>query len=261
LRVGCVKYLNARPLIHGWPGPVEFDHPSTLCRRLSAGELDVALVSSFEFLRNPIYRIVDGVSISACGPVYSVIVAHREDLSRVRQIEIDPASETSVALLRCLLAHHGLNPRLRRKTGQRPGRPEGATDEAPRVASTALFIGDQAIRFRQRYPNFPVWDLAEEWKKMVDLPFVFALWLVRPEVANASEIANRLRSLRDENLRRVDDLVAEQTEFNAEFCRGYLRDNLCFGFGDSEKAGLKEFHHQCLAQRIEVAPELKLSLV
>ena len=41
------------------------------------GELDVALVSSFEFLRNPIYRIVDDVSISSDGPVYSVVVAHR----------------------------------------------------------------------------------------------------------------------------------------------------------------------------------------
>jgi len=25
LRIGCVKYLNARPLIRGWPGEVDFD--------------------------------------------------------------------------------------------------------------------------------------------------------------------------------------------------------------------------------------------
>ena len=81
LRVGCVKYLNARPLVRGWEGNVEFDHPSALCERLAKGQLDVALVSSFEFLRNPIYRIVDGVSISSDGPVYSVVVAHRGELS------------------------------------------------------------------------------------------------------------------------------------------------------------------------------------
>ena len=39
LRIGCVKYLNARPLIRGWLGDVEFDHPSTLCKRLASGEL------------------------------------------------------------------------------------------------------------------------------------------------------------------------------------------------------------------------------
>src|SRR2546423_3008368 len=76
MRIGCVKYLNARPLIHGWPTDVVLDHPSALCARLSRGELDVALVSSFEFLRNPIYRIVDGISISSDGPVHSVIVAY-----------------------------------------------------------------------------------------------------------------------------------------------------------------------------------------
>jgi predicted solute-binding protein len=56
LRIGCVKYLNARPLIRGWPDNVAFDHPSALCQRLAKGQFDVALVSSFEFLRNPIYR-------------------------------------------------------------------------------------------------------------------------------------------------------------------------------------------------------------
>ena len=108
LRIGCVKYLNARPLIRGWPGNVEFDHPSALCQRLAKGQLDVALVSSFEFLRNPIYRIVDDVSISSDGPVYSVVVAHRGAFSDIEEIELDPASETAVNLLRCLLAERRL---------------------------------------------------------------------------------------------------------------------------------------------------------
>jgi len=63
LRLGCVRYLNALPLIDSWPDPVRFDHPSTLCRELAAGQLDVALVSSFEYLRNPIYSVVDHVAI------------------------------------------------------------------------------------------------------------------------------------------------------------------------------------------------------
>jgi len=116
LRIGCVKYLNARPLIYGWSGTVDFDHPAALCRKLEHGDLDVALVSSLEYLRRPIYRIVDRISISAHGAVYSVIVAHSEDLSRAQEIDIDPASETSVALLSCLLDQRDLNPRLVRNT-------------------------------------------------------------------------------------------------------------------------------------------------
>jgi chorismate dehydratase len=68
---------------------VDFDHPSALCKRLANGELDVALVSSFEFLRNPIYRIVNGVSISSDGPVYSVGRASW-DISEIKEIELDP---------------------------------------------------------------------------------------------------------------------------------------------------------------------------
>src|SRR5437868_12933265 len=106
LRIGCVKYLNARPLIHGWPGEVVLDHPSVLCGQIARGELDVALVSSFEFLRNPIYRIVDGVSISSDGPVYSVIAAYDDD-SGDYEIEADPASATSIVLLRHLMKQRG----------------------------------------------------------------------------------------------------------------------------------------------------------
>src|SRR5437773_10957125 len=109
LRIGCVKYLNARPLIRGWPGEVEVDHPSALCERLANGELDVALVSSFEFLRNPIYRIIDDVSISSDGLVYSAVVAHREEISQLDEIGLCPADERAVDLLRCLLGELGLD--------------------------------------------------------------------------------------------------------------------------------------------------------
>ena len=43
LRIGCVKYLNSRPLIRAYDGPVVFEHPSALARMLAAHELDVAL--------------------------------------------------------------------------------------------------------------------------------------------------------------------------------------------------------------------------
>ena len=147
LRIGCVKYLNARPLIHGWSGAVDFDHPAALCRKPERGGLDVALVSSLEYLRRPIYRIVDRVSISAHGAVYSVIVAHRGDLARALEIKLDPASETSVALLRCLLSQRDLNPRL--VSWRRPLAEEPAEDHRQDAGITArLLIGDHAIRFR-----------------------------------------------------------------------------------------------------------------
>jgi len=243
LRIGCVKYLNARPLIHGWPTDVVFDHPSALCAQLARGELDVALVSSFEFLRNPIYRIVDGISISSDGPVYSVVVAHLGEISAVEEIELDPAAETSGNLVRCLLSELKLWPRF------------VATSMSSLPKGTArLLIGDQAIRFRQERANeFQFWDVGEQWKKLVELPFVYALWLVRPEVVDSKSIANRLRALRDNNLANIDSVIATESEFDRGFCDHYYREHLRFSFGEREKQGLRAFHELC--QKHELLPK------
>ena len=283
LRIGCVKYLNARPLIYGWRGTVDFDHPAALCRKLEAGDLDVALVSSLEYLRRPIYRIVDGVSISARGAVHSVIVAHNEDLSRAQEIEIDPGSETSVALLRCLLSQRGLHARLVRNTNLESVRPaelhsaesvavKGSTEtgtvdkmSAERTGRRPVFrllIGDQAIRFRVEHgDHFHYWDLAEAWMQTTSLPFAFAFWLIRPEIENAKEIADKLRALRDRNVVSIDQIVSSQTRVSPEFCRKYYREHLFFDFGEGEKAGLREFHRRCLLNKLDVTAELRLSLV
>jgi chorismate dehydratase len=62
LRIGCVQYLNSRPLIHclrppAGPGPGLLDvylaHPAKLAARLREGVLDAALVPVFEVLRSP----------------------------------------------------------------------------------------------------------------------------------------------------------------------------------------------------------------
>lgn len=245
LRLGCVKYLNARPLIHGWPGPVEFDHPAVLCRKLAAGELDLALVSSFEFLRQPDYRIIADVAVGCDGPVYSVFLAHKGELASVEEIVLDPASLTSVNLLRCLLAEGGFQPRLV---------PPQAGDENEITATRArLLIGDQAINFREEHADaFLYWDLGAAWKQLTGLPFVFALWLVRPEVENPEPLAKLLRARRDENLASLDSLIASHKEFTPEFCRAYFRDYLRFGFADREKEGLLKFRSLC--QRHGILP-------
>jgi len=226
---------------------VVLDHPSALCAQLARGELDVALVSSFEFLRNPIYQIIDGVSISSDGPVYSVVVAHRGEFGDVTEIAVDPAAETSGNLLRCLVAELNLKPAI------------GSTSSGD---SARLLIGDQAIRFRQRHgADFQFWDLGEQWKKLRDVPFVYALWLVRPEVQNGKSIADQLRALRDRNLTNIDNVIARETEFDPEFCRRYYRDHLRFSFREEEKKGLRAFAELCRKHELLPKRELVLDLV
>ena len=146
-----------------------FDHPSILCQQLAAGELDVALVSSFEYLSHPIYTVVDGVAIASDGAVFSVILAHCGPIEQLQEVVIDPASQTSVNLLRCLLGEWGM-------TVQFVSQGEIGAERG------LLLIGDQAIGFRQQAgERCQFLDLGREWKRATGKPFVYALWLIRPE--------------------------------------------------------------------------------
>ncbi len=238
VRLGCVKYLNARPLIHGWSGEVRFDHPSTLCRQLAAGELDVALVSSFEYLRNPTYSVVDRVAIASDGPVFSVILAHCGPIEQLREVVVDPASQTSVNLLRCLLGEKGMTV-------------EFVSEGDISAERGLLLIGDQAIRFRQQAEGRPQFlDLGAEWKKATGKPFVYALWLIHPDYAEKQTVAHALRSLGENNIQHLDALIAAQPESVRAFCEFYFRECLRFAFGEKEKKGFQLFGERCAKQKL-----------
>jgi chorismate dehydratase len=253
LRLGCVKYLNAQPLIHGWRGRVIFDHPAVLCGMLSDAELDVAFVSSFEFLRNPVYTIVDDIAVVANDAVYSVFVAHPGSLETVDEIALDPASQTSVNLLRCLLAERGLRPRLVADV------PKPTAEDR---TGARLLIGDQAIRYRAECGgDVHIWDLGAAWRELTALPFVFALWLIRPGVPRAEAIASELRDRRDENVSALDGVIADQKDFDPEFCRFYFGECLRFSFAAEEKRGLLTFRSLCQKHGILPPNDAPLRLI
>lgn len=231
LDIGCVQYLNARPLIHGFEGKVVFDHPSRLAELLAQGMLDVALVPTFELLREPDYFIVDDVSISSLGPVYSVFLAYRGDLEKVKKIALDTASLTSVHLLRCILAeYHGMAPEYL------PSR-EDSDENAAR-----LLIGNQAIDFRRAHGDgWKYLDLGEEWTKRTSLPFVFAAWLIRRSVVNAAAVANELRELKRHGIESIPEIVRHQNRYDEEFATHYLTGHIRYDLGEPEKAAIKKF--------------------
>ncbi len=231
LRVGCVQYLNARPLIAPYDGPVIFEHPSRLADLLASGEIDLALVPAFEALRQPGFPIVDDVAIASRGAVHSVFLAHRCPLEELRAVSLDPASRTSSNLLRCLLAEfHGLHPLFEQ------------SEAPPEDGRGLLLIGNQAIRFReQSREGMRYLDLGEEWLARTGLPFVFAVWQIRPEIADPDGVADALRALKAAGLRRVREIARLQRDFDPTFAEHYLTAHIKFDLGAGEKAGLAHF--------------------
>jgi len=229
LRIGCVRYLNARPLIEPYDGPVVLDHPSVLASALERGELDVALVPVFEALRLSKYLAVDGVSISSLGPVWSVILAYQGALSEIQQVTLDPASRTSVNLCKVFFAEWG---------GVVPQYlPEPALPGAARV-----LIGNQAIAFRELHGGqYHVLDFGEEWLRCTGLPFVFAVWLMRPEVKAPERVAAAFREIARRGKSQIPEIVARHREHHAEFTQRYLTEYIRFGLCAAEKQGIEEF--------------------
>jgi chorismate dehydratase len=224
LRIGCVQYLNSRPLICAYDGTVVFEHPSALARMLRAGELDVALVPVFEALRNPHYLLVDDVAVGCDGPVFSVFLAHRGALGGIRSVALDPASLSSANLLRVLLAEfHDLRPAF------------GNDGEA------RLLIGNQAIEFRraeERNAGWQFMDLGAEWKRCTGLPFVFAVWAMRAETADARAVADAFRALKDAGTAQIPALIAQEDFGDEEMRRRYLTEFIRFGIGARGKEAL-----------------------
>ena len=79
------------------------DLPSRLADGLVAGRLDVALVPSIEYCRNPGCTIVSDACIASDGPVRSIKLYSRVPLERIGSLALDEGSRTSATLVRIWL--------------------------------------------------------------------------------------------------------------------------------------------------------------
>ncbi len=238
--IGSVPYLNAVPLTWGMEKEVVFEPPSRLARRLHGGELHAALISITEVLFNPGYVVLDGVGIVSDGPVYGVVLAHRVPLDEIRVIDLDPASCTSVNLLKILLAERGLSPEFR---------PLGAYPKAL-DSEAVLLIGDPAIEFRQRMTSdstgrelpggYQIWDLGEAWRERTGLPFVYAAWAIRRD-ADWPATSQRLERAYREGSASMDRIIEGETRFDAALRRKYLGGFIHYRIGAREHAGVERF--------------------
>ena len=236
-RVGCVRYLNSKPLIHGHDAEVSFETPASLADGLRAGRLDVALSPIFELLAHPDgYLVVDDVAIACDGPVYSVFIAHHGPLADLQTLYLDRDSRTSYNLQRVLLAEfYGLTPRCEPF-------PDAGPPAELRAGEGALIIGDPAIAYRLAHGDrYQYLDLGAAWREGTGLPFVFAAWLVRHGTPRPEALADRLRAWRAEGQARLEEIVAVERRFPPVLSRRYLTEHIRFRLGLKEKEAIREF--------------------
>jgi chorismate dehydratase len=241
VRLGAVSYLNTKPLVDGLDArpdlfTLRFDVPARCAALLHEGRIDLGLIPAIEYLRGE-YRIVPGVAIGSDGPVASVAIFSRVPVERITTLAIDTSSRTSVALTRILCARHWqIAPKLT------PSEPDVRAMLAR--ADAALIIGDPALTIDAEGLGLIKIDLGSAWKSMTGLPFVYAMWSGRDGVCGQDHVAE-LNAARGRGEANVPHIAAHEARGNRlleQQVLRYLSDNLRYGLGDAEIAGLRHFH-------------------
>lgn len=253
LRVAAIKFLNPAPLMWDFEHPphnvelaerydVHLTTPAQCAEELLTSRADLGLIPIASLTES--LSIVPGCAIASLGQVRSIqlIVKLRGDcsgntdetLKRIRSIAVDTASRSSVAYAKIL---------FRRFVGTDPEFMAHDADPAAMLAraDAALLIGDPALLALENRPTIEglagpcLWiDLAEQWIARTGLPWVAAVWAVRPEAlgpstVTAARLTTDLQRSRDSGLANVERLVEEwssQVSVPAATIRTYLMQNI-----------------------------------
>src|SRR5512133_1854430 len=216
--------------------------PVELNRRLIAGELDVAPISSIEYARNADkLKLLPRLCVSSEGAVESIQLISKTPLAKIRTIAVTPESATSVVLTKVLF-------------------PDATHVPLGEDAEAKLLIGDAALKSAFEDPT-PHHDLGRLWLERTGLPMVFAVWAAPDEpLPGLTELEEALvasvRLARAEPERLAHE-SSERYGYPAGFLARYF-EKLRYSFGPRERAGLLTFLE--LARdvgELDAVPELR----
>lgn len=247
IRLGVVSFLNSRPLIDGLthkPGiELTFDVPAALPGRLERGEVDAALIPTFDVLTSGgRCRVVSDVCIGCDGETMTVRVFSQVPPDRMRTLWVDPDSHTSVALARILwrelyvrdLVLKPLDPHAQR------------LDEVEAV----LLIGDKVADPRRGSFAYEV-DLGGAWRQHTGLPFVFAMWAHCGDVP--AGLGDLLSSARDRGVvkaAQTAEVEGPRHGWSAELAHRYLTRCLKYTLDGRAVAGANLFARYCASAEL-----------
>jgi chorismate dehydratase len=236
IRIGAVSYLNTKPLLYGIErSPIAkdieliIDYPSRIAAMLLKDEIDMGLVPVAIIPQMREYYINGDWCIGSNGSVASVCIFSETPIEKVEKVLLDYQSRTSVQLARVLIREYWkIHPEL----------VDGGTDFRNHIKGTTagVVIGDRALEQRLLSPY--IYDLAECWKALTGLPFVFAAWIsnkpLDPAFIRDFDEANR------QGILHIDDVVAENP-YPVFSLHDYFTKHLSYTLDAPKRKGLEKF--------------------
>jgi chorismate dehydratase len=265
MKIGIIDYLNTQLFQYDLekrlrPFGVEFVRgvPTELNRALLAGEIDLAPISAyFAAVHADEFVILPGHSISSLGAVKTVLLfSWQPDIRELDSatIALTNHSATSINLLRVLCQErYHISPNYVTMVQDLP--------RMMQTAAAALVIGDTALvesfvhrelmRSDGSYGRPTIFDLGDEWLKLTQLPFTFALWAARTDAVEellslhvpAALAASKAAGLA--NIEAVATSYAPRLSIPIGVCRRYLHD-LRFDLTSRDLHGLVTFLQMAL---------------
>ncbi|HET6252049.1 MAG TPA: menaquinone biosynthesis protein [Tepidisphaeraceae bacterium] len=244
LRIGCVSFLNAKPLIDGLENSagldLTLDVPSRLLAGLQRHRFDVALLPVIDYQRMEGLRLLCAGGIGCDGPTLTVRIFSPIPVSEICTLACDSDSHTSVALAKIILAErYGIQPRII----DFDFHADANGGEHTSSETAQLLIGDKVVC--QEPKNLPHQiDLGQAWKELTGLPFLFAAWMARGGI-ELGDLPTELAEAKRRGLRHVEQIIARDaipTGWPAEVARKYLTEYLQFDIGPKHLQAVRLFH-------------------
>lgn len=250
LRVGRIAYTNVAPVETAFDvgavtraANVVTGVPAALNAALDADELDAGPMSAAQYLHHSArYARLGDIGIIARREVLSVLLVSptAPSLLNGAAIAVTRDSASARALLEALLrARYGVH-----ATFPVSDDPLGEA----RAGKPALLIGDAALDAREQFPAEHVHDLGLAWNAWTGLPMVFAVWVVRREIAAArphevAALADAYRQARAWGQTHPEEIVAAATRVHPRAAGFYERyfTTLDYHVDAAAEAGLTRF--------------------
>jgi chorismate dehydratase len=214
---------------------LHYTQPSLCADELLAARADLGLIPIASL--TPSLAIVPGCTIASLNEVRSIqlIVKSPHTLDTVKTIAADTASRSSLAYAEIL---------FRKFLNTHPAFLPATADPIAmlRQADAAILIGDPALLALESREDIEKivgpcqwFDLAHEWRTRTSLPWVAAVWAVRPEALSqsrnltAAQLTEDLETSRNHGLLRIEDLVEQwitRIALPAATIRYYLSHNI-----------------------------------
>ena len=246
MRLGCLPYLNVRPLVYtlehgglpdGWE--LVYAPPSVLAGMLMRREIVAAPVSSFACFANPSLSICPGICIAADGPVKSVLLLSKVPVRQICRVALDTSSLSGANMAQIVLSEsYGLAPKLV------PCQPRSVSTMLDR-ADAAVLIGDPAMLAPRN--GLHVLDLALEWKKLTGLPAVFAVWAGQGITPELRDVLHAAKQQGMSMLPEISRNESKRLGLPYEVCLDYLSNTIKYELGDREQEGFDLFREKAIA--------------